>query len=106
MSIKKVIFGDYLIHIASVRGNIDEMKTLLDNGADINAIGEHSYTALYNAVEQGYFNMVLFLLNQGANIHIKNTIHLTAKALANTVGNHTIYQMIDDFKNNLNPNPS
>lgn len=103
---QKSNFGDYPIHIASVRGNIDEIKILLDNGADINTIGEHGYTALHNAVEQGHIQMVEFLLHQGANTHIKNNIHLTAKALANTVGNHTIYQMIDDFENNLNPNPS
>lgn len=95
---QKSNFGDYPIHIASVRGDIDEMKILLDNGANINAIGEHGYTALHNAVEQGHIKMVEFLLNQGIDTTIKNINHLTAKELAQITDNQEIYKMLDEFK--------
>lgn len=98
---QKSNFGDYPIHIASVRGNIDEMKILLDNGADINAIGEHGYTALHNAVEQGNINTVKFLLEQNIDTTIKNINHLTAKELAQITNNQEIYKILDDFENNL-----
>lgn len=39
---QKSAFADYPIHVASVRGSIDELKLLLANGADINAVGEAS----------------------------------------------------------------
>lgn len=98
---QKSNFGDYPIHIASVRGDIDEMKILLDNGADINAIGEHGYTALHNAVEQGNINTVKFLLEQNIDTTIKNINHLTAKELAQITDNQEIYKILDDFENNL-----
>lgn len=95
---QKSNFGDYPIHIASVRGDMNEMKILLDNGANINAIGEHGYTALHNAVEQGHIKMVEFLLNQGIDTTIKNINHLTAKELAQITDNQEIYKMLDEFK--------
>lgn len=95
---QKSNFGDYPIHIASVRGDMNEMKILLDNGANINAIGEHGYTALHNAVEQGHIKMVEFLLNQGIDTTIKNINHLTAKELAQITDNQDIYKMLDEFK--------
>lgn len=95
---QKSEFGDYPIHIASVRGSIDELRLLLANGADINAVGEHGYTPLHNAVEQGFFDVVAFLLAQGADVLIENDHHLTAKALAKIIDNDEIYQKIDDFE--------
>lgn len=98
---QKSNFGDYPVHIASVRGSIDEVKVLLDNGADINATGEHGYTALHNAVEQGHIKMVEFLLNQGIDTAIKNINHLTAKELAQITNNQEIYNILDDFDKKL-----
>lgn len=95
---QKSEFGDYPIHIASVRGSIDELRLLLANGADVNAVGEHGYTPLHNAVEQGFFDVVAFLLAQGADVLIENDHHLTAKALAKIIDNDEIYQKIDDFE--------
>lgn len=95
---QKSEFGDYPIHIASVRGSIDELRLLLANGADINAVGEHGYTPLHNAVEQGFIDVVAFLLAQGADVLIENDHHLTAKALAKIIDNDEIYQKIDDFE--------
>lgn len=47
------LFGDRPIHIAATRGDIDEIQLILGHGADINCKGEHGYTALHDAVEQG-----------------------------------------------------
>lgn len=95
---QKSEFGDYPIHVASVRGSIDELRLLLANGADINAVGEHGYTPLHNAVEQGFIDVVAFLLAQGADVLIENDHHLTAKALAKIIDNDEIYQKIDEFE--------
>lgn len=69
---QKSRFGDYPIHISCVQGNIDELQTLLDNGADVNASGEHGYTPLHSAVEQGQLVVVRHLIAAGADVSITN----------------------------------
>lgn len=39
-------FGERPLDVAAVRGNLKEIYALLDGGADVNAPGEHGYTAL------------------------------------------------------------
>ncbi len=43
------------------------METLLSAGADLNSPGEHGYTPLHNAVEQGSEEVVKWLIKNGAN---------------------------------------
>jgi len=47
------LFGGRPIHIAATRGDVEEIELLLSHGADIDCKGEHGYTALHDAVEQG-----------------------------------------------------
>lgn len=63
----KSLFGDYPINIAATRGEIEEISLLLNSGADIDSRGEHGYTPLHNAVEQGHLGAVIFLVERGAN---------------------------------------
>jgi ankyrin repeat protein len=46
-------FGERPLHVASARGNLDEMAALIDAGAEINALGEIGNTPLQEAVGQG-----------------------------------------------------
>ena len=69
---KKSLFGNYPINIAATRGLIEEISVLIDNGADINAQGEHGYTPLHDAVEQGHMDAVKLLVDRGANVSISN----------------------------------
>lgn len=88
------LFGDYPIHIAAIRGSIDEISTLLNNGAEIDAAGEHGYTALHDAVEQGHFKVVEFLLQRGASITIKNNDGVTPAGLAELLEEGEIYSRL------------
>lgn len=69
----KIGYGDYLINTAATRGDIEEIKILLDAGADINANGENNFSPLHNAVEQGHYEAVKFLIEKGADTLIKNS---------------------------------
>lgn len=66
------LFGSQPIHVAAVRGNLDELNALLDGGADVNAIGEKGHTPLHEAVGQEHVAAVQLLLARGARMDVKN----------------------------------
>lgn len=66
------LFGDYPIHIAATRGNINEILSLVSAGANVNVKGEHGYTPLHDAVEQGHIESVKLLLKLGSDKELKN----------------------------------
>lgn len=65
-------FGDMPLHTACRWGEIESVKVLVENGADVNALGEFGHTPLFSACGSGSFEMVEFLLKQGANPRVKN----------------------------------
>ncbi|MCZ8781594.1 ankyrin repeat domain-containing protein [Escherichia albertii] len=66
------IFGNAPIHIACVRGDIDEVNTLINGGANINALGEFGNTPLHEVVGQGNIEMTRFLVALGCDLEVKN----------------------------------
>jgi len=69
--VKKALFPVLLCYAASV-GNIDNLKSLLSVGANIN-IGDYDQrTALHVACGQDNLDVVLFLLSEGANINAQD----------------------------------
>lgn len=89
------LFGDRPINIAATRGVLAEIDILLKNGVNINNKGEHGYTPLHNAVEQGHIAAVLFLLDRGANKFIVNDDFQTAGDLAVLLGEHSLVQVLN-----------
>ena len=67
-------FGERPLHVASVRGNIDEITALIEGGADVNAPGELSNTPLHEAVGQGHLEAIKALLAHGALVDKKNEL--------------------------------
>lgn len=64
--------GDSLLHIASIRGIIEEVLVLIEHGANVNEIGEMSYTPLHYAVNYKHMDVIQLLLKNGADVTIKN----------------------------------
>lgn len=58
------------------------MKELLDNGAEIDHQTKKGYTALMKASQNGYTEIVLILMDRGANLNLKNIHGATAAELA------------------------
>ncbi|WP_236546090.1 ankyrin repeat domain-containing protein [Stenotrophomonas sp. 364] len=79
-------FGDMSINVAATRGSIEELETLLGAGADVNSAGEHGCTPLHNAVEQGKYEAVEWLLRHGAQRGIRNEAGETPGQLASLLG--------------------
>jgi uncharacterized protein len=64
--------GDTPLHTACSWGELEPVKVLLENGADINARGDHGASVLFNAIIGGNPAVVGLLLRQGADPNIKN----------------------------------
>lgn len=60
--------GSSLLYIAAKTNDIDLVKTLLENGVDINIACTNDMTALRIAAAKGYIALVEILLKGGANI--------------------------------------
>ena len=51
------------------------MKLLLEHRAEVDAIDTEGNTGLHLAVKYGYMNIVLALINAGANFNLKNKVN-------------------------------
>ena len=89
------MFGDRPIHVAAVRGSIDELTVLYENGADINAKGEYDYTPLLHAVEQGHIEAVKWLIGKGADVSSKNDTESDALDLAKILNLNEIQAFLE-----------
>jgi len=63
---------------ASDRGDLEQVKTLVKVGADIEARNQYKTTPLITASWQGHVEIVKFLLEAGADVTPKNNRELTA----------------------------
>ncbi|MCP4600108.1 MAG: hypothetical protein GY847_06150 [Proteobacteria bacterium] len=57
------------LHFAVRDGNIDVVKYLVENGADINDKGEYSNTPYSRAIDGGHIDIVRFALSRGADFN-------------------------------------
>jgi len=98
------------LHQAAADGNIEQVKSLLSRGADVNAKDEQGQTALHLAVVKGHKNIVEFLLAKGAYIEAKDNawrtpLHYAAGAghlYGVTGGSKVIAQLLLDKGANIN----
>lgn len=58
---------DQPLHVACTRGSLEEATILVENGADINGIGDMGYTPLHYAVASGNSELIKYLLSKGAD---------------------------------------
>ena len=86
------------------KNNIDDVKSLLDNGAYelINNRNIDGNTALIIASIKGNKNIVILLLDNGAEIDIKNNNGNTALMLASNYGHKDIVELLLDNGANYN----
>lgn len=89
------LFGDRPMNVAATRGSLDEMGLLLAHGAWIDQAGEHGYTPLHNAVEQGEMAAVAWLVAQGADKSIRNSAGETPADLARVLQENDIASFLE-----------
>jgi ankyrin repeat protein len=78
---------DSPLHIASRKGEIEDIEVLLSNGADINLAGDLGNTPLHQAAMTGKTEAIKKLLSHGANSRLTNEFGQTALKVAE-LGKH------------------
>ena len=60
------------LHNAARRGNLNRVKTLLNQGVPVNSRNEGGYTPLHYAAYSGHLSVVQELLKRGAHVNPRN----------------------------------
>ena len=85
------------IHFNALDNNIKKMKNNIKKGIDVNSLGEYASTPLHYACREGNFEMVKFLIENGANVNIENhysTIYPIFDAITSLNNQKTHLQII------------
>ncbi len=82
--------------MAATRGDINVLRHLLKNGADINTRDRDGATALILATRDNYGNIVRALVNRGANVHLKAHNGDTALGVATKNSLSEIIQILQE----------
>ena len=54
---------------------LEVLELLLAHGADINALDDHGWAPIHCAINTGYYNAVQFLIENGADVNLKDRIY-------------------------------
>src|SRR5262249_1915275 len=57
------------------KGDVAELKALLDKGVDVNAKTRYGATALSYACDKGHVEAVKLLIERGADVNVKDTFY-------------------------------
>lgn len=75
-------FGMTLLHLACDRGILEEVKVLLINQANINAMDDDRNSPLHSAVSSNSSDVVEYLIQSGADVSAKNIFGQTPADIA------------------------
>ena len=97
------IFGMTLLHSASKSGNLELVRLLIQEGADVNTQDEDGESPLHAAMARGdNYNVARTLIENGADLSSKA---IDGKTPFHTIFNNTIGQVLmrDDWLENMQP---
>ena len=60
---------------AARKGDVAAVKTLLDEGLDVNTKLRYGSTALFSACDRGHIDVVKLLLDRGADVNVRDTFY-------------------------------
>lgn len=90
---------DTVLHLASFRGEAEDVEVLLANGADVNIKGDLGYTPLHNAAAQDNVDVIKVLLISGANPYIVCEYGKTPLILAKNLKSYGAAELLREREN-------
>lgn len=78
----KYYSGDNALHWGAIQGNLEVVKILMSNGADVNIKDSENNTALHHAAARGHNQTVSYLLDNGARMDVKGSLGMTPLEIA------------------------
>lgn len=84
-----------VLHFAVKGGDLAMVRTLISNGADVNALNKHDETPLMIAAENNHLTVAKELLSRGADPELRDFTTCTAMAIAVSRGNAEMVQLLD-----------
>ena len=82
------------LRIAANAGRLKDVKTLINEGADINASAENGMTPLILASWRGHTKVVAHLLRKGADVNARTNIGTTALKFATERGQKKVIALL------------
>jgi ankyrin repeat protein len=92
------ITGDRPIHVACIRGDLDDLIALIEGGADVSAAGDLGYTPLHIAASRGHLNIVKVLLKNHADVTARNEFGQTPIELAKIRFNEEVAEILESAR--------
>jgi len=82
------------LHRVVKAGDIQQIKSLISSGADINAEDEHGYTPLHDAILRRHKDVVELLISKGADVNAKTVSGCTPLYYTARSRHHDIAELL------------
>jgi uncharacterized protein len=89
---------DTPLHIAAQWGDRKACQMLVEEGADVNALGDMSCTPLHNAVGKNHVLVVEYLLDAGANPDLISELNYSPRKLAEERNQKEILKLLKQWR--------
>eukprot|EP01094_Clydonella_sp_ATCC50884_P003096 TRINITY_DN12389_c0_g1_i2.p1 TRINITY_DN12389_c0_g1~~TRINITY_DN12389_c0_g1_i2.p1 ORF type:complete len:1292 (+),score=422.53 TRINITY_DN12389_c0_g1_i2:31-3906(+) len=87
-------FGETPLHHAAIKGRVDLIKWMLENGADVGVRAKDQSTALHRALEYAHEDAATYLLEMQSPVDVENAKKETALHVAATHGMMEVCQIL------------
>ncbi|MDN7861600.1 ankyrin repeat domain-containing protein [Burkholderia cepacia] len=91
---QKGAVDDTVLHLATRTGALDDVKVLVDAGANVNSIGDLGNTPLHHAAMMGQLESARLLLKCGATTQAKNEFGQTPLDVAKLSGSEEMIRLL------------